>query len=85
MAYSAKGAIKEIYDTQEIGNFKKRVFVISVTDGQYTNPMALQFTKDKVSVLDNFKIGQSVEAHFNIRSNESKGSWYVNLECWKLI
>lgn len=84
MSYTAKGVIKEIKDTVEIGNFKKREFILDVTEGQYTNQVALQFTKDKVNVMDNYSIGQTVEVSFNISSREHKGSWYTSLNAWKI-
>lgn len=84
MSYTAKGVIKEIKDTVEIGNFKKREFILNVQDGQYTNQLVLQFTKDKVNVLENYRIGQPVEVSFNISSRESKGNWYTSCTCWKI-
>jgi hypothetical protein len=34
--------------------------------------------------LDNYKIGEAVIVHFNIRGNEWKDNFYVNLDAWRL-
>ena len=84
MEYEIEGTIKVIMDTQTFGSgFTKREFVIK-TDEKFPQEVKLETIKDKVSLLDRFSEGQRVKASFNIRGNEYKGKYYVNLQAWKI-
>ena len=80
-----KGSIKIIEDVKEYGSngFTKRQFVIK-TDEKYPQEVKLELYKDDCSLLDSYEQGESVEATFNIKGNEYKGNYYVNLQAWKL-
>ena len=79
------GTIKIIQETKAYGSngFTKREFVIS-TDEKYSQEVKLELYKDDCSLLEKFSIGDKVEATFNIKGNEYKGNYYVNLQAWKL-
>ena len=80
-----QGTIKLIGNTQEVGcnGFTKRQLVVT-TKEQYPQDVAIDFIKDKCSVLDNYKVGDSVDVSINIRGNEYNGRYYVNLQGWKI-
>jgi len=79
-----KGSIKIINDTQQVtDSFKKRDFVIT-TEGDYPQDVKFEATQDRVSILDGLSIGDTVDVSFNIRGNEYKEKYYVNLQAWKL-
>ena len=88
MSFSIKGTVESIQGTVQITDtFKKREFVIIVQDGEYKNPYAFQCVQDKVSLLDNYSIGQEIEVHFNIRCNKSKtdaNRYFTGLTAWKI-
>ena len=78
------GKIKLINETVTFeSGFQKREFVVT-TNEQYPQDIKLEFTKDKCSLLDKYKVGQDVEVGFNIRGNEFNGRYYVNLQAWKI-
>lgn len=84
--YEATGTIKVIFDTQTFpSGFTKREFVVTVGDSNYPQEIKYELIKDKCSWLDNFQTGQEVTVSFDIRGNEFKGKYYVNLNCWKII
>lgn len=88
MALEVKGQIKLIKDTVSIGTsgFQKREFVVEVADNPtYPQPILFEVVKDKVGVLDNFKVGQTVKVEFNLRGNEHNGRHYVSLQAWKIL
>lgn len=84
--YEATGKIKVILDTQTFpSGFTKREFVVTIGDFQYPQEVKFELIKDKCSWLDNFEQDQEVTVSFDIRGNEFKGKYYVNLNCWKII
>jgi single-strand DNA-binding protein len=84
MEYEIEGSIKIILDMQTFeSGFTKREFVIT-TEEKYPQDVKLELIKEKVDLLDKFSEGQRVKASFNVRGNEFKGKYYVNLQAWKL-
>lgn len=62
-----KGTIKVIFPTETVSEkFKKRDIVIS-TEEQYSQDISVQFVQDKTSILDKYKVGQSVTVGINLR------------------
>lgn len=83
--YEATGKIKVIFDTQSFpSGFSKREFVLTTGDENYPQDIKFEIIKDKCSWLDKFEAGQDVTVNFDIRGNEYKGKYYVNLNCWKI-
>ena len=83
--YEATGKLKVKFDTQTFpSGFSKREFVLTVGDDQYPQDIKFELIKDKCSWLDNFQEGQELTVNFDIRGNEYKGKYYVNLNCWKI-
>lgn len=86
-----QGKIKEIFDTQHISDrFSKREFVIEYVDNpQYPQYVKFELTQDKCDLLDQFKPGQDVDVHFNVRgrawTNQQGVTQYFNtLQAWRL-
>lgn len=83
--YEATGTIKIIFETQTFpSGFMKREFVLTTGDENYPQDIKFELIKDKCSWLDQFQQGQQVSVNFDIRGNEFKGKYYVNLNCWKI-
>jgi hypothetical protein len=80
-----KGTIKVVGTTQEVGSngFTKRQLVVT-TDEQYPQDIAIDFVKDKCSILDKYGVGQQVTVGVNLRGSEYNGKYYVNLQGWKI-
>ncbi len=83
--YEASGKIKVIFDTQTFpSGFTKREFVITTGDENYPQDIKFELIKDKCVWLDKYSDGQDVTVSFDIRGNEYKDKYYVNLNCWKI-
>ena len=79
-----EGTIKLINDTETFySGFTKRVIVLT-TKEQYPQEVAIDFVRDKTTILDSYKVGDEVTVAINIRGNEYKGKYYVNLTGWKI-
>lgn len=86
---TVKGTIKMIGETKQVSEkFKKREFVIT-TEGQYPQDILLEVTQDKTSLLDSISIGQTVEAHYNLRGREwvnpqGETKYFNTIDAWKI-
>ena len=84
--YEATGKIKVIFDTQTFpSGFTNREFVLTVGDDNYPQDLKFEMIKDKCTWLDKFQQGQDATVSFDIRGNEFKDKYYVNLNCWKIL
>lgn len=83
--YEASGKIKIIFATQSFpSGFTKREFVLTTGDENYPQDIKFELIKDKCEWLDKYSDGQDVTVSFDIRGNEYKDKYYVNLNCWKI-
>lgn len=80
-----EGLIHLIGETESFGSngFTKRQLVIA-TEEQYVQYIPIDFIKDKTSVLDAFKLGDSVKVSVNVRGNEYNGKYYINFNGWRI-
>lgn len=67
MSTEVKGKIIEIGATETLGakGFRKRLLVIE-TDDKYPQQLPLEFTQDKVDMLNPFQVGQAVKVAINL-------------------
>lgn len=83
------GKIEKIGDVQNVSaTFKKRELVVR-TEEQYPQPLMIEFTQDKTSLLDNYKLGDQVTVSINIRGREWKSpqgdmKYFVSLQGWRI-
>jgi hypothetical protein len=89
--YTLKGELKVINDTQQISDsFKKREFVISDKKGQYEQTILFQTVQDRVDLLNDFKVGDSVEVTFFLNGREWESPkdgnvrYFNSLDAWKI-
>lgn len=84
-SYDLTGRVKLIMDQQNFDSgFTKREFVVTVEDGRFPQDIKFECVKDKCSLLDSVSEGQEVKVSFDIRGNEYKGRYYVNLNAWRV-
>jgi hypothetical protein len=79
-----EGSIKVIMDTQTFDSgFQKKEFVVT-TKEQYPQDVKFELIKDRIDILSPYNQGDQVKVHFNVRGNEYKGRYYVNLQAWRI-
>ncbi|OUW18216.1 MAG: hypothetical protein CBD18_03210 [Opitutales bacterium TMED158] len=82
--YEMEGKVKVIEDTQTFGSgFQKREFVVT-SEEKYPQDIKFECTKEKIELLEKVRTGDQVKVSFNIRGNEYKGRYYVNLQAWRI-
>jgi hypothetical protein len=85
MSYEMKGTVKVIMDLQEFDSgFTKREFVIT-TDAKYPQDVKFETVRERTNICAAIKVGQVVNVSFDVRGNEYKDRFYVNLNCWKAV
>lgn len=79
------GKVILVGNTEEVGQngFTKRMVVVETAE-QYPQKLAIDFVKDKTSVLDGYKVGDNVSVSINLRGSEYNGRYFVNLQGWKI-
>lgn len=83
------GRIKVINPTQEVSaSFKKRELVIT-TDEQYPQHIMIEFTQDKCSDLDRYRVGEEVRVSINLRGREwinpqGETKYFNSIQGWRI-
>lgn len=80
-----------IGEVQQVSEkFKKRDLVVKYSDSnpEYSETIKFEMVQDKVDIVDPFKVGDTVNVHFNLRgrANEKDGktSYFNSLVIWRL-
>ena len=80
------GTVSRIGETETVGakKFTKRLLVIK-TDGDYPQPIGVEWHKANAAKLDALEVGQHVAAEVNVRGREYQGRYYVSLVGWQVF
>ena len=91
MGMEATGKLHTIYETKQVSErFTKREFVVELADNpKYPQVVLFQLTGDRVSQLDDMKVGDQVRIEFSLRGREwrsPKGEvkYFNSLDVWKI-
>lgn len=86
-----KGIIHEIGDVIQVTeSFKKRELVLAYAENpQFVEYITLQVMQDKVSIFDNFQVGQQVSVDFNLKgrpwtNKEGQTTYFNTLVAWRI-
>jgi hypothetical protein len=83
------GRLHKIFDTNQISDsFKKRDFVIE-TEDQYPQMVKFELTQNTCDKINDFKVGDEITAHFNVRGREwtnknNEVVYFVSLNAWRI-
>lgn len=83
--YELEGTIKVIFDEVTFNSgFSKREFVVTTDDDRFPQDIKFECIKDKAALLDDRAAGERVKVTFDIRGNEYKDRYFVNLSAWRI-
>ncbi|NEQ49162.1 MAG: DUF3127 domain-containing protein [Leptolyngbya sp. SIO3F4] len=78
------GKVKVILDEQQFDSgFRKKEFVVT-TQEQYPQEIKFELVNDRIDQLNGVQAGEAVNVQFDLRGNEYKGRYYVNLRAWRI-
>jgi hypothetical protein len=84
MNFEVEGLLHKIFETEaKTESFQAREFVIS-TEGNYPQFVKFQLTQDRCGIVDNYKEGEKVKVHFDLRGREWQGKYFTNLNAWRI-
>lgn len=87
-----RAKLVEIMNTIKVSDkFQKREFVVEYVPekSQYQEYLKFEIVQDKCEMLDAFKVGESVEIHFNLKGRKwtnPKGEtvYFNSLQAWRI-
>lgn len=83
--YDMTGTVKMVMDPMTFDSgFNKREFVVTSEEDRFPQDIKFECIKDKASLLDGIEPGQRVTVSFDVRGNEYKGRYFVNLSAWRI-
>lgn len=87
----ATGKIILIREEEKISDrFTKREIVLEyATNPQYPESVLFQFVQDRCELLDNFKVGQEVTIHFDLKGRkwtnpQGEDKYFNTLQGWRI-
>lgn len=85
------GKLIHIGQVQEFGSngFKKQEAAIETDEGEYPQKIGIEFVQDKCSLLNNYRVGDSVKVHVNLRGRDwtnpqGEVKYFNSLQGWKI-
>jgi len=88
MQNAIEGTLTKVLET-EAGtsqggkDWSKRLFVIK-TDDKYPKDVCFTLFGEKVSLINDHKVGDKINVSFNLSSREFNGKFYHNIDAWKV-
>lgn len=85
MSFEVEGKLYKKFDTEnKTQSFQAREFVIEVSSGNYPQLIKFQLTQDRCNVIDEYKEGETIKVHFDLRGREWNGKYFTNLNAWRV-
>ncbi|MBT8189297.1 MAG: DUF3127 domain-containing protein [Saprospiraceae bacterium] len=84
MAFETEGILHKVFDTEsKTASFQAREFVIK-HEGNYPQFIKFQLTQDRCDLISNFKEGDMIKVHFDLRGREWNEKYFTNLNAWRI-
>ena len=83
------GTIKKISDLQTFASGFQKKEMILWTEEQYPQPISIEFFAEKTAILDQYKVGDKVKVHINIRGREwtnpqGEVKYFNSITAWRM-
>lgn len=90
-SYNVIGTINTIGAANQVSaKLTKRLLVLDVEDGKYSQVIAVEFMGDKCAMLDEYQPGDRVDVEANLRGRAwtppsgGETKYFVSLSAWKI-
>lgn len=88
--FETTGTLHAIFDEVQVTEkFRKREFVLEISNGMYTDFVKFQLVQDKCSALNSFRQGEVIKVSFNLSGRKAtmkdgSTAYFTNLSAWKI-
>jgi len=82
-----EGIITQLGKAEEIWDkgFKKLSFVVEeISEREYKSSMSVELFNDKIDLIWDYKVGDSVKLSLNFRAREYNGRWFNSISAWRI-
>lgn len=84
MSFETEGTVHRVFEAEnKTDTFRAREFVIKL-EGQYPQFIKFQLTQDRCDIVNNYKEGDKIKVHFDLRGREWNDKYFTNLNAWKV-
>lgn len=66
------------------GMEKLSLVLEEISDKDYKSSIMIEFFKDKIDMVENLGMGDTIKAYINPRAREYNGRWYNTVACRKV-
>lgn len=83
------GRIKKVFEEQTFGSGFRKKEVVITTQEQYPQDIIIEFTQDKISLLDSLNEGDQIKVSINIRGREwinpeGVAKYFNSIQGWRV-
>ena len=79
------GKLVKVFESKKITDkMTKREFVVQEEADKYPQSILFEVINDKCKLLDDIKVGSTIEVAFNLRGREYNGKFYNTLSAWSI-
>lgn len=88
--FETTGTLHAIFDEVQVTEkFRKREFVLEISNGMYTDFVKFQLVQDKCPALNSFRQGEVIKVSFNLSGRKAtmkdgSTAYFTNLSAWKI-
>ena len=83
--FEVEGKLHKKFETEsKTATFQAREFVILISEENYPQYIKFQLTQDKCVLIDDYKEGQKIKVHFDLRGREWNEKYFTNLNAWRI-
>ena len=84
-----QGKIKVKGETETFGNDFTKCNLVVTTDEQYPQHIQIEFVKDKIELLNTYKVGDNVKVNINLRGREwvnpqGETKYFNSIQGWRI-
>lgn len=83
------GKVKVVGEIQQVSPTFKKCELVVTTDGQYPEPIMIEFVQDKSDLLNNLSVGDDVKVSINLGGREwvnpqGETKYFNSIKGWKI-
>jgi hypothetical protein len=84
-SFEIEGTLHEVMETMTFASgFTKRAFILREEDDRYPQDIKMTLVKNSCSLIDPFKVGDTLRVTFSLRGNKWQDRYFTDLQAFKI-